>query len=153
MTEGSMQVICRLMELEDLEQVLDIERASFNSPWTPDVFVNEFSNPRSGKYAAVLPGGEVVGYLMYWRVSDKVHIMNLATEPGRRRKGIAETMIKDLLSRCREDGVSNISLEVRKSNAPAINLYLKFGFDLVGLRKDYYINDSEDAIIMAMELS
>jgi len=143
------------MTSDDLEDVLNIERLSFPAPWSRSQFEKEIQNPFSGKFIAKIihKGEEVVAaYIIFWVVADEAHILNIATHPDFRRRGIARALLSFTLSRLKEKGVREIFLEVRRSNAPAQKLYHDFGFKKIGIREGYYGNNNEDAIIMALEV-
>lgn len=144
----------RWMALDDLEQVLDIERQSFLTPWTPDLFVNEFSNWRSYKgVVEQVDEARILGYVIWWQILDEAHLMNIAVDPAVYRRGVAKRMLDEMIRVCRDKGASRITLEVRQGNTPAIRLYLRYGFKAVGLRKNYYSDEGEDAVLMDLVLT
>ena len=141
--------------MEDLEGILHIERASFPSPWSEEVFFHEMQNRlstilvakrRSGK------GWELLSYLCFWIMAEECHILNLATHPEFRRQGTASLLLAHTLSHCTDKGIKRVFLEVRNSNVPAQSLYQKHGFQTDYIRKDYYTDTCEDALVMALEL-
>jgi ribosomal-protein-alanine N-acetyltransferase len=138
--------LIRRMTESDLERVLDIEKLSFRSPWSPQGFIAELEKPY-GQPLVFVDDQEISGYIIVWRVSDELHVANLAVHPGKRRRHIAENLLRYVLET--ETGVSWIGLEVRASNAPARALYRKYGFIETGVRKGYYADEKEDAILMA----
>ncbi len=143
------RMVVRPMVLDDLDEVLDIERISFLSPWTPDLFVNEFSNPRSVKRIVQDRfTGHVVAYMVYWVVLDEAHLMNIAVQPRFKGRGLATLLMECLIDETRNKHCHHVSLEVREDNFPAINLYLRTGFRPVGRRANYYIDEGKDAILM-----
>ena len=128
-------------------QLAQIEDRCFTSPWTQKQLEDDIKSPSTVYYIAVC-NGEVCGYGGMWRVLDEGSITNIAVLEEHRRKGIASALLKQLLS-C---GVNYVTLEVRRSNTSAINLYSKHGFKPVGVRRDYYTNpdgSKEDAFLMA----
>jgi ribosomal-protein-alanine N-acetyltransferase len=137
----------------DLEEILAIENDSFPTPWTPALFRSEMANPISrmviGRSAE---GGEVLGYAVFWRVVDEIHLHNIAVRRDLRRGGIASTLLKEVVRRCRPEGVRWVTLEVRRSNIAAQKLYERFGFAVGGVRRGYYNDTGEDALIMSAEL-
>jgi len=139
------------MEYKDLDAVLDLEQKCFDVPWTRGMFEDELFNP-SAVYLVAEDDGKVCGYAGMWKIIDEGHITNLAVHPDYRGKGYGKMLIQSLISYSRGNGISAITLEVRKSNIPAITLYESFGFDRAGLRKNYYPNNNEDAIIMWLYL-
>jgi ribosomal-protein-alanine N-acetyltransferase len=142
----------RALERKDLGAVLAIERVSFPSPWTETAFLQELSNPMSRFW--VLEGGDVnsprsvMGYLCVWVVLNEMHIMNLATHPGYRRRGVALKLLHHAFDQARDMEIDTIVLEVRPSNLVAQSLYRSLGFYLAGRRSGYYRDTGEDAIVM-----
>lgn len=144
-----MQVIVERMTVEDLEAVIEIEEQSFPVPWSRNSFLHElFENERAIYLVAKDYSGKVVGYIGVWIIFDEGHITNLATHPQYRRFGIGEKLIEHLTRICKERGVKHLTLEVRRSNIPAQGLYQKVGFVHMGIRRKYYLDNNEDAIIM-----
>ena len=129
----------------DLPSVIAIERRSFPTPWSLAMFVLELSKP-SGICLAAEVESELVGYIICSRYDTVWHVMNVAVDTDRRRRGIATALIAALLERVGDD--AQITLEVRKSNTGAIALYERFGFRSAGLRPRYYADNGEDAVIM-----
>lgn len=134
-----------------ISQLAEIEQLCFSDPWSPNAFEYELTNPLS-VWLVALDGELVVGYVGSQTVLDESDIMNVATRPEYRRNGISTHLITALISVLKEKKVRSLSLEVRKSNEPAILLYTKLGFLQVGLRPNYYRHPKEDAIIMRKEL-
>ena len=144
MTDGPLEI--RRLTYADLPQIIAIERRAFPTPWSLAMFVLELSKP-AGVCLAALRDGEMVGYLICSRYDTVWHIMNVAVDPNQRRRGIATAMLADLLRRI--DGRSaRFTLEVRESNAGAIELYERFGFRAAGRRRRYYQDNGEDAVVM-----
>jgi ribosomal-protein-alanine N-acetyltransferase len=135
----------RRLAYSDLPSVLSIERRSFQTPWSLAMFVLELSKP-SGICLAAFDGRELTGYLVCSRYADVWHLMNVAIDPGRRRAGVATALIQQLFGEVGED--ARITLEVRTSNSGAIAMYERFGFRKAGLRRRYYQDTGEDALIM-----
>ena len=129
----------------DLPQVVAIERRAFTTPWSLAMFVLELSKP-SGICLAAEVESELVGYLICSRYDTVWHVMNVAVDTDRRRRGIATALISALLERVGDD--AQVTLEVRKSNTGAIVLYERFGFRAAGVRRRYYADNGEDAVIM-----
>ena len=148
-----MKVITRPMEKTDINSIFEIEKASYGEHhWSRESFLNELGN-NIGFYLVARPplSDEVVGYLGSWMIVDECHITNVAVKPDLRRQKIAEQLLIELIDKCYEKMIKYITLEVRVSNVPAINLYEKFGFKSVGVRKKYYQDNNEDALIMFTE--
>ena len=135
----------RRLTYADLPQVVAIERRAFTTPWSLAMFVLELSKP-SGICLAAAVDDELVGYLICSRYDLVWHVMNVAVEPDRRRHGIGSALIAALLGRVGADG--QITLEVRRSNLAALALYERFGFRAAGVRRRYYADNGEDAVIM-----
>jgi ribosomal-protein-alanine N-acetyltransferase len=142
--DGALDI--RRLTYADLPELIAIERRAFPTPWSLAMFVLELSKPASVCLAA-LRGGQMVGFLICSRYDTVWHIMNVAVDPDRRRQRIATALLTDLLRRI--DGVdARFTLEVRESNAGAIELYERFGFRAAGRRRRYYQDNNEDAVIM-----
>lgn len=143
------------MTFDDLEDVLRIEKLSFPSPWPRSQFEKELKNQFSNKFTARLThDGEktVAAYIIFWVVADEAHILNIATHPDFRRCGIAKSLLVFTLEQLKEVGAREVFLEVRRSNAPAQKMYKDFGFREIGIRKGYYGDNKEDAIVMALTI-
>ncbi|MSO95855.1 MAG: ribosomal-protein-alanine N-acetyltransferase [Thermoleophilia bacterium] len=138
----------RPLDLADLDAIEAIERASYPTPWSRPMFVSELAKPRSPSIAAVAPDGTLAGYLILSRYVDEWHVMNLAVGVAYRRRGIASAMLERLFEVTRDDVERGYTLEVRVSNLGAISLYEGFGFVRRGVRRSYYIDNREDALIM-----
>jgi ribosomal-protein-alanine N-acetyltransferase len=136
----------RRLTYADLPQVIAVERRAFPTPWSLAMFVLELSKP-SGICLAARRGGRLVGYLVCSRYDTVWHIMNVAVDPDDRRTGIATAMLRELLVRV-GDPSARFTLEVRRSNTAAIALYEGFGFKAAGMRRRYYQDNGEDAVIM-----
>lgn len=139
----------------DLVEILEIEKDSFPTPWSPDLFRNEMANSISrmlvGKVAQT-QGTAVAGYIVFWRVADEIHLHNLAVRRELRRGGIASRLLSKAIRDSRPEGARWVTLDVRRSNLPAQKLYEKFGFSVRGVRPAYYTDTGEDALIMSADL-
>ncbi len=136
----------RRLAYADLPHVLSIERQAFAAPWSLAMFVLELSKPSGICLAAEDEEGQLVGYLVCSRYSDIWHLMNVAVHPKRHRTGIASALIRSLLAEL--DPEPRLTLEVRTTNRDAIALYESFGFTSSGVRRRYYQDTGEDALIM-----
>jgi ribosomal-protein-alanine N-acetyltransferase len=133
----------------DLDAVLTIEAESFSSPWTREMYLAELENVGvSFCYLARDEVGQAVGFCSFWRIVDELHINNLAVLPGYRRRGIASTLLMFVLKEGIDLGARSATLEVRRSNEDARRLYERFGFAASGVRRGYYTNPVEDALVM-----
>ncbi len=138
-------VTVRSLGFSDLPQVISIERRAFPTPWSLSMFVLELSKP-SGVCLAAVADKRVLGYLICARYADVWHLMNIAVEPTARRRGVARALLEQMLARAGHD--ESYTLEVRPSNTGAIALYEQFGFRSAGMRRRYYSDTGEDAVIM-----
>ena len=141
----------RRLELADLDDIERIEQASYPTPWSRSMFASELAKPSSLSLGAVDENGTLVGYLVLSRYVDAWHVMNVAVAPERRREGIASALLERLLEATRGDGRRGYTLEVRVSNVGAIRLYERFGFRPKGVRRGYYTDNREDALVMWRE--
>ena len=142
----------RQMTLEDVPTVVVWEQQLFPNPWAPQHFVAEITNSDVSVALVMEWEGEFAGYAVAWIVADELHIANIAVIPRYRRRGVARATIEHLLDLARSRGCTYAQLEVRASNAPAIALYRKLDFQIVGVRRGYYEKPREDALVMAREL-
>ena len=138
------------MKAEHVPQVAQLEKLCFADPWSEKSIATELDSPWSYWVVAVADG-QVVGYVGSQSSYEQADIMNVAVHPDWRRRGIAESLIDCLMKELRTRNCMALMLEVRASNAPAITLYEKLGFHQVGLRKNYYRNPKEDALILRKE--
>ncbi len=136
----------RPLTYSDLPQVIAIERRAFPTPWSLAMFVLELSKP-SGMCLAAIREGRIVGYTICSRYDTVWHVMNVAVDPELRRQGIARALLGQLYERVGEPN-AQFTLEVRRSNRAAIELYESDGFRTAGLRRRYYQDNGEDALIM-----
>jgi [ribosomal protein S18]-alanine N-acetyltransferase len=143
---STVAVDIRRLTYADLPQVIAIERRAFPTPWSLAMFVLELSKP-SGICLAARENGRLCGYTVCSRYDTVWHIMNIAVDPAERRRGIATALLSALLERS-EDPQARYTLEVRESNFGAIALYERFGFRAAGMRRRYYQDNGEDAVIM-----
>jgi len=144
-----MQPVIRRMRESDLDEILSIEKACFLSPWSRCAFENEMRAVYAFPMVmAQTDSPRILGYLCFWLVLDECHILNLAVHPACRRQGVASRMIRNLLEVCSRKRILTCHLEVRASNQIARTLYSKFGFEDQGIRKRYYPDTDEDALVM-----
>ena len=143
----------RIEELKpyDLDEIIAIEQVSFPTPWPRQVFDMELRSSKSYKRVSKI-NGTVVGYIIAWKIYDEVHILNLAVHPEHRRKGIGRGLLTDCLGHFSDKGIKSAILEVRVRNKNAINLYETAGFRSIGLRRKYYSDTGEDALVMKLDM-
>jgi [ribosomal protein S18]-alanine N-acetyltransferase len=139
-------IICPL-EDKYIEEILTISLLSFPRTWSKDSFEKELDN-KFARYMVAVKNSIPVGYGGMWIIIDEAHITNVAVHPEFREGGIASMLLEALIEICKLEGVTAMTLEVRKSNVVAQNLYQKYGFQQEGIRKGYYEDNKEDAIIM-----
>jgi [ribosomal protein S18]-alanine N-acetyltransferase len=149
-----MRIRIRDASNRDLPQIVQIERLSFDNPWSRDSFLRELSLPFSRTTVAIATNGmteAIVGYLCRWLVADECHVLNVAVHPTERRAGIGARLMEDAISDAKSEKARFITLEVRRSNVAARSLYRKLNFEERRLRKNYY-GAGEDAIVMELRL-
>lgn len=141
------RLLFRPMVYEDIDQVVEIEKQLFSSPWDRDAFEYELEQPCAESYV-VAERDRVVAYLMAWSLLDEMHVLNVAVIAELQHQGIARNMLELVIDKAQAQQVRMVHLEVRESNARAIRLYEKIGFKTVGRRRKYYDNPTEDALLM-----
>jgi ribosomal-protein-alanine N-acetyltransferase len=139
------------MIVDDLAEVVAIERASFANPWTGPLFLQELQVRFSRILVARERDGSVAGYVCRWIVADEVHILNVAVHPRCRSRGLGSALMREVLDEARRREVQAVTLEVRRSNDAGRRLYESFGFEHVGERLNYY-GRGEDALILRLAL-
>lgn len=140
--------VVRTMILEDIPSIIAIEEASFSTPWTIASFTSELQNNSLAHYFCLELEGKAIGYMGLWVVTGEAHITNIAIWPGCRGRGWGEYLMRSVIRYMLDRGIIRYTLEVRVSNETARNLYEKLGFRAAGIRKKYYSDNQEDAIIM-----
>ncbi|HZK33947.1 MAG TPA: ribosomal protein S18-alanine N-acetyltransferase [Bacillota bacterium] len=136
------------MGLEDLEQVWEIEKLSFSLPWTLESLRLEIEQNQCARYYIIKANEMAVAYGGMWIVLDEAHITNIAVHPDYRNRRLGRLMVQTLIKEALGIGMGRMTLEVRVSNKAAIRLYKSLGFEEGGIRKGYYANNGEDALIM-----
>lgn len=139
------------MEQSDLEQIKNCLTTDFDEFWTYDVLKDELSSCNSRYIVAKTSNNIIVGFAGIKIILDEAEIMNIVTKKSMRGKGIASLMLEHIISNCKNNNIKTINLEVNYQNTIAINLYKKYNFKEVGLRKKYY-NNTYDAILMSLTL-
>lgn len=153
MGRRNLQIELRRLSDKDLDQVMDIEPVAFGSHhWSRQSFMNELDNTMGAYFAALDPNsGKLIGYSGFWLIGDEAHITTLAVHPDFRRRRIGEVLLINDLLEAQHLGAKWVTLEVRVSNEKAQNLYFKFGFKNLGIRRNYYQDNSEDALVLWTE--
>ena len=143
----------RVITPEGLEGVLEIEQASFNNPTTREWYERELTRPEvCFLYVLRTPEAPVAAFCAFWRVADQAHINNLAVRPELRGRGLGIQMLEGVILEARRLGAATLALEVRRSNIAAQRLYLRAGFREESIRKSYYTQPVEDALVLVKRL-
>jgi ribosomal-protein-alanine N-acetyltransferase len=135
------------LSVDHLSDVLEIERLSFKTPWSKFAFIHEIEFEKS-VFKVLKLKGRLVGYGGFWHILDEIHISNIAIHPDYRRRGLGKMLLTHLLEEAVARGAAKASLEVRRSNTAARHMYEKLGFKVVTVRKNYYVPEGEDALVM-----
>ncbi|MBD3349276.1 MAG: ribosomal-protein-alanine N-acetyltransferase [Candidatus Eisenbacteria bacterium] len=150
--EAAEGLTIRPLSLADVDEVAELEGSIFSFPWSRSSFERECREESSSSWVA-RRGGSLVGYIVSWIACDEVHIGNVAVAADRRREGVGRRLVARVLDDARERGAALATLEARETNAPALGLYRGFGFKPVAMRKRYYADTGEDAIVMIADLT
>lgn len=139
----------RRMERSDIDRVLEIEKESFQVPWSRKLFLDEFDRGYSYNYAVCdREKGDIQGFIIFWVLFEECHILNISVAEGMRRRGLGKWLIMQCEEIAKREGASYLYLEVREGNEPAKNLYRKLGFRFIGIRRGYYDDTGEDGWVM-----
>lgn len=144
-------IIIRPMTIDDVDGVFEVEKNCFEHYWSKIEFEKEMKNDVA-RYLVADIDKKIVGYVGIWFVAGEGHITNVAVHSDYRGQKIGDMLIKHLIKMCEENNILAMTLEVRVSNTVAQNLYKKYGFKLAGIRKEYYSDNKEDAMIMWSQL-
>jgi [ribosomal protein S18]-alanine N-acetyltransferase len=144
--------LVRPMTEEDLARIMEIEHASFSSPWSPFAFVSELKDNEYARYFCLEVNKQIIGYMGLWFILEEGHITNVAITPDYRGKKWGEYLMRSVMNKMIKDGMERLTLEVRATNSQAQRLYERLGFVKAGIRKGYYSDNREDAIIMWLDL-
>ena len=142
-----MDITLRLMQKDDIDQVLEVSSLSLKESWSKSSFLNEISNPIA-KYIVAEVDNRIVGFAGLWVIIDEGHITNIAVHPDFRGKGVGKKLVSSLINQSDNWSIKSITLEVRDSNIIAQTLYKNYLFVEEGRRKNYYFDNNEDAVIM-----
>ena len=145
-------VIIRQMETNDIDQVMEIEHASFGVPWTRDIFEQELRQNNYACYFVIEEGNKIFGYCGLWVVIDEAQITNIALLPEYRGKKYGQALFQYVITKATALGAHRLSLEVRVSNIVAQKMYRKFGLVPGGVRRKYYTDNNEDGLVMWVKL-
>jgi ribosomal-protein-alanine N-acetyltransferase len=143
--------VVRQMEMRDIDRFMEIEKKSFVAPWSKSMFEETIFSPTS-QGLVIEHNNVITGYMVFYTVDVEAHIMNLAVNPAERKQGYARQMLDHALKFFREKNISECYLEVREHNRAAQRLYKRFGFEVIGRRKNYYPETGEDALVMQLLL-
>lgn len=146
-----MEFVLKKMNSGHISQIAKLEKVCFSVPWSENCFYEELKNDLAC-YLVAEKDGQVLGYGGLWRISGEGHITNIAVHPGFRRLGIGSCILDEFLKYAKKERLFLLTLEVRKTNISAKDLYKKFGFKTAGIRKGYYQDNGEDAVIMTLLL-
>ena len=138
----------RMMNVDDIDQVMVVEHKSFTIPWSREAFYNEIITNQFAVYIVLEDEGRVIGYCGVWIVIDEAHITNIALLPEYRGRKLGEALLRKIIEVAIERGAKTMTLEVRVSNMIAQSLYRKLGFQGGAIRKRYYTDNHEDALVM-----
>ncbi len=141
------------MEFEHLPDIQIIEQRSFASPWSYSAFLSELFENDNAFYLVAQSRDTVVGYVGVWIILDEGHITNIAVDPRYRGRGIGSRLLQAVTAVAQTQGVTRMTLEVRVSNIEAQRLYRRLGYEVSGVRKQYYRDNNEDALIMWRDLT
>lgn len=145
-----MNQIIRQMKLEDVPAVHEIDHLSFSLPWPERSFRYEVSENPAARGWVVEAGGQIIAMLVLWLIFDEAHVATIATHPQYRRQGIGERLLLHALESASQEGAQRAFLEVRAGNDAAQAMYRKYGFTMDGIRRGYYKDNHEDAILMSL---
>lgn len=140
------------MKESDLKRIMEIEHASFSAPWSLHAFISELSENEYARYFCLELDGQVIGYMGLWFILEEGHITNVAIAPDYRGQRKGEILMRSVMQMMRQEGMERMTLEVRASNTVARKLYERLGFGAAGVRKGYYSDNREDAVIMWLDL-
>lgn len=143
-----MIISLRRGSIRDAEAMGELDKLCFPSPWSKAAFEEEFSENPFSFYVVAEHENEMLAYGGLWEIGEEGHITNFAVHPDYRKRGIGTILLEELLKLTKERGITSYTLEVRPSNKEALDLYKKFGFKLGGIRKEYYSDNREDALIL-----
>ncbi|MBQ2744750.1 MAG: ribosomal protein S18-alanine N-acetyltransferase [Lachnospiraceae bacterium] len=145
-------IVVRKMKTDDIHEVVCIEKECFSLPWSEKAFEESLALPY-GIFFVAEHGNEIAGYVGVYRMGDECDITNVAVSYVHRRIGIGKKLLEEVEKYAMDNGIQSITLEVRESNTPAINLYKAMRYKNIGIRKNFYEKPTENAIIMVRQFS
>ncbi|MCH1627445.1 ribosomal protein S18-alanine N-acetyltransferase [Fredinandcohnia quinoae] len=146
-------ILFRFMTLDDIDGVVEVENTSFTVPWSKEAFYNELLHNQFAKYIVMTDGDRIIGYCGMWLIVDEAHITNIAVLPEYRGMKLGEALLMQAKILAMQHRAITMTLEVRVSNIVAQSLYKKLGFQAGGIRKNYYTDNQEDALVMWVNLN
>jgi len=153
MTGPDPGITVRIPRRADLSEVVAMENRSFADPWAMEALEQELVSDGLRLPLVAEAEGKIVGYLMAWKIVDQLHVLNIAADPDCRRRGVGTALLRAAAGQATEMGLVEITLEVRDSNNEARAFYQGHGFVVTGLRRGYYVDNGEDAVIMTRRVS
>lgn len=153
MSDARSQITLHPMRDADIPDVLAIERLVFTTPWTESMFKQEVRGVFNSRTTVARSGTRIIGYQIAWFIEDEVHLVNIAVHPEYHGRGIGAQMLTSLIGVALDGGKRIVTLEVRESNAHAQRFYRRFYFNTIGIRKAYYSDNREDALLMVLDLA
>jgi len=151
--ESISEISIKSMKISDLPRILEIERQSFSDSWTYSMFYSEITKNRYANYFVLERENEIIGYFGIWHKVNSFHITNIAISKKFRRMGYGGKILRFLEEMAISHKIKKISLEVRKSNYIAQNMYKKYGYEIIKILRNYYQKDKADALFMEKQLS
>ena len=142
----------RAADRDDLDRILEIEQASFTSPWPVEALADELKGTRWSRTVVCCAGETILGFMIYWTVGPEVHLLNVAVDPLYRGRGAGGLMVDHLVGAARRERREEIFLEVRVNNEEAFRIYTRAGFEAIDIRRNYYPDTKEDALVMRLML-
>lgn len=142
----------RVANIKDVQQIYAVESQCFSQPWNLEAFYHELTKNRFALYLVIEIGNRIIGYCGAWIIIDEAHITNIAVLPQYRGKKLGEALLRNMMNKARQMGALTMTLEVRVSNTIAQSLYRKLGFVNGSIRKNYYTDNQEDALVMWVKL-
>ncbi|MDD4570100.1 MAG: ribosomal protein S18-alanine N-acetyltransferase [Tepidanaerobacteraceae bacterium] len=137
-----------IMKMTDIDEVMEVEKQCFTTPWSRYSFSCELRDNQFSQYIVARLDAKIIGYAGMWIILDEAHITNVGVLTEYRGEGVGELLMRSLMVIAKNRGAKKMTLEVRKTNYIAQNLYSKLGFEPAGIRRGYYLDDREDAVIM-----